>query len=646
MTPSSGPLPPGDINIKYPPVTFSASGCNGPFTYSLNMDPFMPNPLPTGLDFNSSTRTLSGTPGQVGSKSFSITADGPNLITVTNDYTLVINPLPTITTASPLPAAPIGALYSQQIAATGGTPGASGYIFSMNNNPPGLTISQKGLLSGTPTQTGTFSFNISVTDSLGGQTVSPFQVSFVSGTPQIQVSPLSLTFNADSGGNPPPTQSLSVVPGANTNPPVNFHISIDNGQDNTAAPSWISVSPSSGSTPAGLVVSVDQGSLASGAYPARIHVLDSNNLPTDVSVTLNVAAAPQHLSVSPSMLRFGARSAAPGIVVQDLVVSNTGTGTLSFNTSVTNGSSWLSAITPNSGQTTRVNPVYLQVQVNTAGLKIGSYNDTIHITSPAGNADIPVSVFVSAGGPVLSITPPGFFFHARQNAGSSASDTVEILNLGDPNSTVHWTATLVSGSDWLTLGATSGTATTSNPGILSMTLVQNATARAVGPYYALLKVEDPNALNSPQYMTAILSINADSVPPTPDATPGGLFFTTPAGGAAPPSQQVVVNTSNATPISFQVATTTNDGSTWLHATPSSGNASGQTPGHVAVSVDPTGLAAGIYTGNVSVSIGQTLESVNITFVVQPTGGSSRSLETPSAKCRAPPANLRSPRMAW
>jgi uncharacterized protein (TIGR03437 family) len=630
LTPAT--LPQGDLNVRYPPVPFQAHGCSGTFTYVIDMDPFNPQPAPPGLDLTNGS--FGGTPGKVGTYTFSVTADGPNQSTVTNDYSVIINALPTVTTPSPLPSGPLGALYSQQIAATGGLPP---YVFSMNNNPPALTISRSGLLSGTPTQGGAFSFNISVTDSLGGQTVAPFQVSFVSGTPQIQVSPLSLTFSADAGGNPPPTQALAIVASSGSTPPVSFHVVVDAGQDGTSAPSWITVNPASANAPAGIVVHVDQGNLGAGAYPARIRVLDSNGLPTDVSVTLNVnATAPAQLSVSPTMLRFEARSTTPGILVENLLIANTGSGALSFNATTAKGSSWISAITPNSGQASPNSPASLKIQVNTAGVAIGSYNDSIHIATPSGNADIPISLFISAGGPVLAVTPSGFFFHARQNAGSSANDTVEILNLGDPTSTVHWTASLVTGSDWLNLGATSGTATPTIPGVLSMALVQNASQLPLGPHYALLKVVDTNSLNSPQYMTAVLNIDPDTVSPSPNPTPGGLFFTTSAGGPAPVAQAVVVNTSSATPIGFQAATTTTDaGGSWLHVTPTSGTATGQSPGNLSVTVDPTGLPAGIYTGNVNVSIAQSLQSVNITFVVQPTGSSSSiSGLKPQVSCAA------------
>ena len=54
-------------------------------------------------------------------------------------------------------------------------------------------------------------------------------------------------------------------------------------------------------------------------------------------------------------------------------------------------------------------------------------------------------------------------------------------------------------------------------------------------------------------------------------------------------------------------------------------------------MDPTGLAAGIYSGDVNVSIGALLQSVNVTFVVQPTSSSSlhpASSQTEAAGCSA------------
>jgi len=322
------------------------------------------------------------------------------------------------------------------------------------------------------------------------------------------------------------------------------------------------------------------------------------------------------------MLRFGARAAAPANLVEDILVSNTGAVPLAFTASVAGGSSWITGITPNSGQTLLASPVFVQVQVSTSGLSAGSYHDIIHISSPASNVDIPISLFVASSGPVMAVNTTGTLFLARQNGGSSAKHNIEILNIGDPNSTVNWTSTLLSGSNWLNLVTSSGTATTAAPGTLSLALVQNATQLAPGPYYALIEIADSKSLDSPQFVSAVLNLEPDTAAPTPDVAPAGLYYTAIAGGSAPSAQPVLINTSSGSPVPFQVATTTTDQGSWLHATPASGNADGQNPGNLSVSVDPAGLAAGVYTGNVNVSISQVLQSVNVTFVVLPSSASN------------------------
>lgn len=621
------PLPDGDIGIPYTQINFTISGCPGStYTFSEQpVDPFNPNSLPPGIQLTGSG-TLKGTPSAAGTFAFYITLTDQNQQETQFQYSLTINPLPTITTSSPLPNGPVGVPYSQQIAATGGTPP---YVFSMNNNPPGITITPGGVLNGTPTTAGTYSFNIGVIDSLRGQTVSPFKVTFATAVSQLQVAPLSLTFNANLNGNSPPTQTITIVPATGATPPVNFHLVIDNGQNNTAAPSWITVTPISGVSPAGLVVSVDQGTMPAGAYLARIQVLDSNGFATDVPVTLNVAGVTQQLNVAPAQLSFAARSAAPGNLIENLLVSSSGAGSLGFTTSVVGGSSWIS-VTAGSNQTTLNAPVYVQVQVNTAGLKTGAYHDAILVSSAAGNSQVPVSLFVASSGPILGVNTTGVLFQAIEGGGSTATQMVEILDLGDASSTVQWAASLMSGSNWLSLVSSSGTATGTSPGVLTLALAPNATQLTPGPYYAIVKITDSNALNSPQYVTAVLNLQPSTTPPSPYLAPGGLFFTTPAGGSAPAAQQVQINTSSAAPVTFLAAASTFGTGTWLNVTPASGNASGQTAGSIAVSVDPTGLAPGIYTGDVNVSIGSLLQSANVTFVVQPSSSAALARLHPNA----------------
>ncbi len=626
LSPAS-PLPGADVNVAYTAVQFMVTGCPGSYTFSEPTSVFNPNPLPPGFKLTS-IGTFSGTPTTVGTFTFPIIITDQNNNQTSFQYSITVNPLPTVSTSSPLPNGPVGVPYSLQISATGGVPP---YVFSINDNPPGITITPAGLLNGTPSTPGTYNFHIGVTDSVRGQSVSPFQVTFSSDVPQVQVTPQSLTFNASLNGGPPATQAISIVPASGAASPVTFHVVVDNGQTGSAAPGWITVTPAGNVAPSSVVVSVNQGSMAAGSYPARVQIVDSNGLATDVAVTLNVTSASPQLTVAPSALNFTARNAAPGTLTEQLAVANSGPGTVAFTASVAGGSAWITSVTAGSSSTTLNAPVFVQVQVNTNGLAVGAYQDAILLSSPAGNVQVPVSLFVAASGPILALDSTGVLFQAIEGGGSSQTQTVHVLNLGDPGSSVNWNASLVSAfpgesaPTWLSLQPSNGTATGSAPGSLTLALTPGATQLTPGPYYAIVEVADNNSLNSPQYISAVLNLAASTASPIPAVTPGGLVFTAAAGStsATPSSQQVQIQISSASAIAFAVTSTTADNGSWLAATPASGTASGQTAGAVTVSVNPSGMVPGFYTGQVFISAASVLESENVTLIVTP-GNSSNA----------------------
>jgi large repetitive protein len=72
-------------------------------------------------------------------------------------------PALTVTTAT-LSEATINVAYTQQLTASGGV---APYTWSViaGNLPAGITLSPAGLLAGTPTQSGSFSFTVQVVDS-------------------------------------------------------------------------------------------------------------------------------------------------------------------------------------------------------------------------------------------------------------------------------------------------------------------------------------------------------------------------------------------------------------------------------------------------------------------------------------------------
>jgi len=138
--------------------TFTKSGILGTVTWSES------GALPTGITLNSSTGVLSGTTTQVGSFPIVVKATDTNLCFGTSNYTLTII-CQTITVTNPATTqGTAGVAFSQTFTSSGilGTPTWS----ESGTLPTGLTLNTAtGVLSGTPTQTGSFPITVTVTDS-------------------------------------------------------------------------------------------------------------------------------------------------------------------------------------------------------------------------------------------------------------------------------------------------------------------------------------------------------------------------------------------------------------------------------------------------------------------------------------------------
>jgi uncharacterized protein (TIGR03437 family) len=604
-------LPAGDVNVRY---GYSFNVVGGPSPFGWGLAGGSPPPGIQAFDLTDpSVRTVSGTPTSTGTFTFTVQVQDHAQNLATKDFSLTINPPLAITTAAGLPGGVNGTAYAQIIGVSGGTPP---YTFSLANGPPGLSIDPKtGLLSGTPTGAGPFSPVVTVKD-FASQGVFPgsasrtFSLVIASLTAQVSAAPQSLSFSGAAGGDSPPAQAFVALPvGVST---AGFHVVIDSGQDGSAAPGWLTVTPTNGNTPARLVVRVDQGSMPAGNYSGRIRVLDSSNNPSDVPVTLTLTSTPAQLDAAPRILHFGAHVQTPGSLDQIIVVRNSGgNGPVSFSATVLGASPWITGVTPNSGQTSHNAPVFLHVHVNTQGLSVGSYHDVIRLSSPAGNVDVTVTLFVAASGSILGVDITGVTFRAQPGGAFSHPQTINVLNVGDAGTMVNWTADVPIGGTLVSASPTSGTATTVSPGTLTLSPSANAASLAPGGYYALVRISDAHSLNSPQYVVVVLD-QENSSTPRPDPSPGGLFFTAAVGGSAPPAQQVAINANSTSP--FQASMSTTDGASWLNASPTSASA-----GPISVAVNQAGLAPGIYTGEVDISMSSVVASVGVTLVVRPAG---------------------------
>ena len=171
---SHSPLPTGAINLAYA-QSLTMTGGAGPFTWTVSSGTLPPG---LGLDVSGS---ITGTPTAAGTFTFVPQVEDSGARTTTQTFSLTIEPLPlTITTSSQLNPGVKGVPYlAQTLSVSGGT---APYVWTISTGalPPGLHLNSAGLLSGTPTTAGVFSFTATTTDSFQLALSAAFQVTVTS----------------------------------------------------------------------------------------------------------------------------------------------------------------------------------------------------------------------------------------------------------------------------------------------------------------------------------------------------------------------------------------------------------------------------------------------------------------------------------
>ncbi len=168
-------LPDGVVNSPYTTTTLNAYGGTAPYSWTLNA-----GELPNGLSL-SSTGVISGTPTAAGTSHFMVRVEDSSIPIHkfdTQQYSIYIdsdsNPDPlTITTAS-LPSGVKGYWYGATLEATGGVWPRTWSLNPGSALPTGLSLDSGGVISGTPTVSGSFSFTVRVTDEINNSATQLF----------------------------------------------------------------------------------------------------------------------------------------------------------------------------------------------------------------------------------------------------------------------------------------------------------------------------------------------------------------------------------------------------------------------------------------------------------------------------------------
>lgn len=169
----------------------------------------------------------------------------------------------------------------------------------------------------------------------------------------------------------------------------------DNGQASftlTSDASWLSASPSSGTTPATLTVAADSSGLAAGTYLGKLTATASGYEPGVLSYSLTVSdsTGTTGLVVSPETLSF---SGTYGETVAGQPLSVTDSQGQALDVTVSTNMPWLGA-SPAGGTT----PLDVNVAVDTADLAAGNYQAVLTVTAANHPAvDVPVSLSLISG---------------------------------------------------------------------------------------------------------------------------------------------------------------------------------------------------------------------------------------------------------
>ena len=252
LTITTSTLANGIVGISYS-AACSASGGQSPYTFSLSA-----GALPTGLSLNSSTCAITGTPTTNGTFNFSVKVTDTETTpqSFTQPLSITVSPALTITSTT-APNGSVGLAYSFVLTAQNGTPGYTWSIVS-GALPAGLSLNpSSGLISGTPTTAGSYSFTVKVTDSGSPQQTQSLPFSNVSIAAGLTITTTYLP-NGTAG-----TAYTGPLAAQNGNPPYTWSVA-------------------SGSLPAGLALNSSSGAISgtptsAGTFNFIVKVTDSSS---------------------------------------------------------------------------------------------------------------------------------------------------------------------------------------------------------------------------------------------------------------------------------------------------------------------------------------------------------------------------------
>jgi len=201
-----------------------------------------------------------------------------------------------------------------------------------------------------------------------------------------------------------------------------------------------------------------------------------------------------------------------------------------------------------------------------------------------GDSEVEVPV---AATPLICCNLKNFTFSATEGGSNPADQTLEISNSGI--GTINWT--LSDDVPWLSEGPTSGSSTGEHD---TAAVSVDIAGMSPGNYSANITITAAGAINSP--WTVPVSLQISSAASEISFNPESLSFTAVEGGSNPGNETLEIWNSGTGTLNWSLS----DDAAWLSENPTSGSSTGEHD-TAAVSVDITGMSAGDYSGNITIT---------------------------------------------
>lgn len=416
-----------------------------------------------------------------------------------------------------------------------------------------------------------------------GSAVLTVNLQVIGSGPTLTASPATLAFGAVQGGaNPAPQQIVTGISSGTAGP---YTAAVLPGA------AWLTITSGAAGTVGGTITAMATlGALTSAQSPLsgtiRITSAGAGNSPLDVPVTFTISPVGSTvLQAAPSSLTFNYTigGVVPPVQLSNLTVSSGGgvySVTPVYNTAVTG---WLQALSSNSTASGNT-PDNISVSVFPTSLAAGSYSANARVTyggtPAAGNSpfDIPVTLNVLAANPTTVTANPATLTFFATPGGSAAAQPVSISTTGAAQT---WTA--VASQPWITLSATMGSTGTS----LNIGVTAAPASNATGTVTLTNSVGPPTVIN--------VSVNVNAAAQLV-ASPSAVNFSTPLG-INPAAVGISLSPSIVGGITSAFVTATSS-PTWLIVTPVNNII---IPNTLTVSANVAGLAAGPYSGSITIT---------------------------------------------